>query len=186
MRMQLQKHIQILKEKEAEAAQIEHRPSVQRRRREQVTIPFGIRALESGIEVDGVWISPRNSPASSAPSSPVLAASMIDGPEPRQSVSDLAGLDAVSGDIASSGHALLSTWLPRTRASSAAAKHHRASYNPGYKPRNSSQLRYSSIGSARSSSPASVQSGHEGAERRSAARTYQIPNAAPPLRTSTG
>ena len=37
-------------------------------------VPFGIRAIESGIEVDGVWISGSNSPASSAPGSPTLSA----------------------------------------------------------------------------------------------------------------
>ncbi|KAB8339048.1 hypothetical protein FH972_021984 [Carpinus fangiana] len=34
-------------------------------------IPFGIRAVQSGIEVDGVWISPSISPASSRDSSPM-------------------------------------------------------------------------------------------------------------------
>lgn len=33
-------------------------------------IPFGIRAIESGIEVDGVWISRSNTPNQSVPSSP--------------------------------------------------------------------------------------------------------------------
>lgn len=33
-------------------------------------VPFGVRALESGIEVDGVWISPSNSTRSSRDSSP--------------------------------------------------------------------------------------------------------------------
>lgn len=32
-------------------------------------VPFGVRAIESGIEVEGVWISRSNSPASSRPSS---------------------------------------------------------------------------------------------------------------------
>lgn len=30
------------------------------------TIPFGIRAIESGIEVEGIWISRPNTPAASA------------------------------------------------------------------------------------------------------------------------
>ena len=33
-------------------------------------IPFGVRAIESGLEVDGVWISRSNTPASSNPASP--------------------------------------------------------------------------------------------------------------------
>ena len=44
----------------------------QRRGRQQDAAPFGIRAIESGIEVEGVWISKNNSPASSAPASPKL------------------------------------------------------------------------------------------------------------------
>lgn len=32
-------------------------------------IPFGVRAIESGIEVDGVWISRTNTPAPSSPRS---------------------------------------------------------------------------------------------------------------------
>jgi len=43
-------------------------------------VPFGVRAIESGIEVDGVWISRSNTPASSNPPSP--ATSAIDDPSP--------------------------------------------------------------------------------------------------------
>ena len=35
-------------------------------------VPFGIRAIESGIEVDGVWVSRSNTPASSLHGSPNL------------------------------------------------------------------------------------------------------------------
>lgn len=34
-------------------------------------VPFGIRAIEAGIEVDGVWVSKPNTPGSSRPSSPI-------------------------------------------------------------------------------------------------------------------
>jgi hypothetical protein len=34
-------------------------------------IPFGIRAIESGIEVDGVWISRTNTPAGSSAASSI-------------------------------------------------------------------------------------------------------------------
>lgn len=46
---------------------LEHRPSVKARRAQE--IPFGIRAIQSGIEVDGVWISGSNTPAQSNPGS---------------------------------------------------------------------------------------------------------------------
>jgi len=34
-------------------------------------VPFGIRAIEAGVEVDGVWVSRTNTPGSSRPSSPI-------------------------------------------------------------------------------------------------------------------
>ena len=43
-------------------------------------VPFGIRAIESGIQVDGVWISGANTPVPSTPIS--LASSSIDEPSP--------------------------------------------------------------------------------------------------------
>ena len=45
-------------------------------------VPFGVRAIESGIEVDGVWISRSNTPASSNPPSP--ATSATDDPSPEK------------------------------------------------------------------------------------------------------
>ena len=45
------------------------------RQRKGREIPFGIRAIESGIEVDGVWISRSNTPRSSMPGSPAFSVS---------------------------------------------------------------------------------------------------------------
>ena len=39
------------------------------RRSRGVAVPFGVRAIESGIEVEGVWISRSNTPAPSSPRS---------------------------------------------------------------------------------------------------------------------
>ncbi|KAL8913191.1 MAG: hypothetical protein Q9171_001985 [Xanthocarpia ochracea] len=44
------------------------------RRKKGNDVPFGVRAIESGIEVDGVWISRSNTPATSTPGSPALSA----------------------------------------------------------------------------------------------------------------
>lgn len=48
---------------------------------ESVKVPFGIRALERGIEVEGVWVSPSNTPLQgspkSAPSTPNLDTSAL-------------------------------------------------------------------------------------------------------------
>ncbi len=53
---------------------LEARQGVQMRERvppdEEQAIPFGIRAIESGIRVDGVWISGRTSAVTSAAASP--------------------------------------------------------------------------------------------------------------------
>ncbi|KAL8929930.1 MAG: hypothetical protein Q9208_001074 [Pyrenodesmia sp. 3 TL-2023] len=48
-------------------------PSMGRRKKGN-DVPFGVRAIESGIEVDGVWISRSNTPANSTPGSPALLA----------------------------------------------------------------------------------------------------------------
>ncbi|KAL8839088.1 MAG: hypothetical protein Q9170_001870 [Blastenia crenularia] len=56
------------------------------RRKKGNDVPFGVRAIESGIEVDGVWISRSNTPANSTPGSPALSAdaepTVQNGPTP--------------------------------------------------------------------------------------------------------
>ena len=52
--------------------QMQHTPSIRRRQGQE--IPFGVRALERGIEVDDVWISRSNTPANSVPGSPEIFA----------------------------------------------------------------------------------------------------------------
>lgn len=46
---------------------LEAQPTLEERQEDN--IPFGIRAIESGIEVDGVWISRSNTPVASSRSS---------------------------------------------------------------------------------------------------------------------
>lgn len=53
-----------------------HAESIKRRKGKE--IPFGIRAIESGIEVDGVWISRPNTPTQSSPE--IAASSRINEP----------------------------------------------------------------------------------------------------------
>lgn len=53
-----------------------HAESIKRRKGKE--IPFGIRAIESGIEVDGVWISRPNTPTQSSPE--ITASSRINEP----------------------------------------------------------------------------------------------------------
>jgi hypothetical protein len=44
-------------------------------------IPFGIRAIQSGIEVDGVWISRSNTPIGSSRASVIDASSQLELPQ---------------------------------------------------------------------------------------------------------
>ncbi|KAL8998027.1 MAG: hypothetical protein Q9169_002867 [Polycauliona sp. 2 TL-2023] len=70
----LRKYTRVAQRKAAQRENgLERAPSVGRRKKGN-DIPFGVRAIESGIEVDGVWISRSNTPANSLPGSPALSA----------------------------------------------------------------------------------------------------------------
>lgn len=80
----LRKYTALAAAKAAQRQDMQHTPSVRRRKGNDV--PFGVRAIESGIEVDGVWISRSNTPAPSLPDSPVSNASIPPSPaRPAQS-----------------------------------------------------------------------------------------------------
>ena len=64
----LRKYTKIAAVKAQHRQAIEQRPSVRARKGHEV--PFGVRAIESGIEVDGVWISRSNTPVGSTSGSP--------------------------------------------------------------------------------------------------------------------
>ncbi|KAL8845942.1 MAG: hypothetical protein Q9221_008933, partial [Calogaya cf. arnoldii] len=77
----LRKYTRLAKTRAAQRENgLERAPSAGRRKRGN-DIPFGVRAIESGIEVDGVWISRSNTPANSIPGSPALSATK-DTPTP--------------------------------------------------------------------------------------------------------
>ena len=44
-------------------------------------VPFGIRVIESGVEVEGVWISRPNSPAPSSPASVTSTSAATPNPQ---------------------------------------------------------------------------------------------------------
>lgn len=69
----LRKYTAVAETKASLRREMQHTASVKRGRSQRQQIPFGVRALESGIEVDGVWISGTNTP-SSMPGSPSIAA----------------------------------------------------------------------------------------------------------------
>ena len=64
----LRKYTKLAAVKEQHRQAIQQRPSVRARKGRE--IPFGIRAIESGVEVDGVWISKSNTPYASTSGSP--------------------------------------------------------------------------------------------------------------------
>ena len=64
----LRKYIAVAASKREQTQEIKRVASVKRRKGQDV--PFGIRAIESGIEVDGVWISKSNTPVISVTGSP--------------------------------------------------------------------------------------------------------------------
>jgi hypothetical protein len=67
-RRKLRKYDKIEKGKAVQTPEmLESQPMAETRTKEDV--PFGIRAIESGIEVDGVWISRSNTPVGSSRSS---------------------------------------------------------------------------------------------------------------------
>lgn len=66
----LRKYTAIAATKAAVRQEMRHTASVRRGRAKEV--PFGVRALESGIEVDGVWVSGTNTPRGSTSGSPSL------------------------------------------------------------------------------------------------------------------
>ena len=137
----LRKHTQLAAEKAQIRKQLERTASVNHGSGKDV--PFGVRALESGIEVDGVWISGPNTPAGNtpvhtAPASPTLAA-MTEVPK-----------NAFQGKI-SPDRVSLSSQTARIEMLTQAHGHdvdHRSGSLPGngglsYQPRRSSGLRFS-------------------------------------------
>lgn len=133
-------------------------------------IPFGIRAIESGVEVDGVWISRSNTPNQSAPGSPASepwsyigpgAPKMADSPDRTSSVSNMSQLEIPqpvhgypgshniystrSSEITEAPFERgLSTDLLQAKPISYQPESARAPRNrPTYQPRHSSHLRFS-------------------------------------------
>jgi hypothetical protein len=69
-RTKLRKYSKVNKGKQAQTPEmLESQPVTQVMSETKEEIPFGVRAIESGIEVDGVWISRSNTPVGSSRSS---------------------------------------------------------------------------------------------------------------------
>ncbi|KAL9104261.1 MAG: hypothetical protein Q9163_000757 [Psora crenata] len=103
----IRKYSRVAADKVAIRREMQHAASVRRGRAKEV--PFGIRALERGVEVDGVWNSGANSPATSVPNSPALSASAIKATRPRNP-----SLDGPSGSLTNTTHFQMPKSSPRT------------------------------------------------------------------------
>ena len=138
---------------------MQHSQSVRRGRAREV--PFGVRALENGVEVEGVWISGTNTPAGSIPgTSPFLANANSARGEPSPDRASLASTMShlempqptrghPAAMIASDNNSQDSGPFADLRVSSDSTQQqpptsdHLPHKRPSYKPHRSSQLRYS-------------------------------------------
>lgn len=170
----LRKYTALAKTKAAQKEEdIQRQPSAVRRKKNGNDIPFGIRAIESGIEVDGVWISRSNTPANSTPGSPSLLANkdpVIQHPAPgdrSSTVSDMSRLEIPQpahggrprqnpSRSSNASYARSSAGnsggnpFERSRSSEASSSRPNSTYTdfaprgrPTYQPRRASGLRYS-------------------------------------------
>ena len=143
-------HAQLRKFARIEKEKLEEQPMVEefaRQRRGRQDIPFGVRAIESGIEVEGVWISRNNSPASSAPASPLLSP-QVKGKSPSR-VSEPVALQIPeqaqrrSGSPSGSSVGSFERATSAERLDSLSALDLPSTSRPTYQPRQPSALRFS-------------------------------------------
>ena len=155
----LRKYTAVAETKATLRREMQHTASVKRGRSQRQQIPFGVRALESGIEVDGVWISGTNTP-STMPGSPNIAAikpqpAHREHPaEPSSSNSEMSRIEipqpvhGYSGLNSSSGPSYKTSTVDRPVSAERQHKKpmpsdHHSLGRPTYQPRRSSQLRFS-------------------------------------------
>ncbi|KAK0509577.1 hypothetical protein JMJ35_007971 [Cladonia borealis] len=157
----LRKYVAIAATKATLKQNMQHSQSVRRGRAREV--PFGVRALESGIEVEGVWVSGTNTPTGSTPGTPPFLANANPArgepsPDRASSASTMSHLEMPQPTrgyptvmIASDNNSQDSGPFADLRVSSDSTKQqppisdHLPHKRPSYKPRRSSQLRYSNL-----------------------------------------
>ena len=156
----LRKYTAVAEKKTALRREMQHTTSVKRGRSQRQQIPFGVRALESGIEVDGVWISGSNTPASTpgSPNSAVMKSqpthrdqsseessstsemSRIDVPQP---VHEYSGINHSAGPSHKLPAPLDRPMSSERHHSKPPSSDHQNRGRPTYQPRHSSHLRFS-------------------------------------------
>ena len=127
-------------------------------------IPFGVRAIESGIEVDGVWISRSNTPVSSNPASPTSsivgdqspvkghqhedsttkAIPTLEMPQPRYPYTGRPRPNSRSPSRSPEARSEAATFESASSLAGPAEDLIKVRVRPTYQPRHSSHLRFSS------------------------------------------
>ena len=130
----VRKYSKIAANRKAIRTEMQHSASVRHGRAKE--IPFGIRALEQGVIVEGVWDSGANTPAPSMPGSPVLS-----GQRAPVSAAPNTSLDRPS--TAHSTVTRIEITPPAERQQSALAPAQERRGRPTYRPRRASGLRFS-------------------------------------------
>lgn len=173
----LRKYTAVAEKKTALRREMQHTTSIKRGRSQRQQIPFGVRALESGIEVDGVWISGSNTPAST-PGSPNTAAMKLQSTHknhPSESSSSISEMTRI--EVPQPVHEHLSINYsagpshnlptPLDRPMSSERQHskppssdHQNHGRPTYQPRRSSHLRFSNSLSPEDSKAFAALEGH--------------------------
>ena len=153
----LRKYTAVAENKVALRREMQHTVSIKRGRSQRQQIPFGVRALESGIEVDGVWISGTNTP-SSMPGSPNIAPQAVQKAHPHEassSSSEMARIEIPqpvheypgANHSASPSHNIPTTLDPSMSSEQQRSRQHASDHSnhsrPTYQPRHSSHLRFS-------------------------------------------
>ncbi|KAL9607572.1 MAG: hypothetical protein Q9167_007524 [Letrouitia subvulpina] len=163
----LRRYTKLARNKSGHRTEMQRNNSVVRRQKIKGNdVPFGVRAIESGIEVDGVWISRSNTPAPSSPASPSLSVTRDSGKEKNVRTPDrgstASNISRLEIPQPAHGHSRASPDRSNTSSLTSgnpfdrSVSSDRSSYSPGtgfleatsrsrptYQPRRSSHLRYS-------------------------------------------
>ena len=156
----LRKYTAVAEKKVALRREMQHTVSVKRGRSQRQQIPFGVRALESGIEVEGVWISGTNTP-SSMPGSPNIApmtTQAVHKEHPAEASSSASEMTRIeipqpvhgypgANHSASPSHNIPTNFDPSISSEQQRSRPHASDHpnnnRPTYQPRHSSHLRFS-------------------------------------------
>ena len=138
----LRKYTKIAADKKAIRREMQHSASVRRGRLKDV--PFGVRALERGVEVEGVWNSTVNTPVPSVPSSPTLSGSTTKGKSPLDPSSKRPSTATSAVSALSQSEPPQASMQGSPSLASESQPRGRLPYRPPHQPRRSSGLRFSS------------------------------------------